>query len=316
MGHTHEGMATIYTITHMIALELDGLDEAQRKRFEQRLERYARTKEEQAIHTYIKKLNKEAAELGVHNRLQAQLEAHIGSTYLPEAMAELEQGKYIDFWLKGDPAPFERLLHHFQNLSTYTPRLIHSDFRTADIADASIDVIVTDPPYPKEFLPLYGDLVEFAARVLKPGGSLLAMAGQSWLPEIYAQMTGRGLDYNWTLSYLTPGGQSPQIWPRKVNAFWKPVLWYIKGKPNRWVGDVVKSAVNDNDKRFHFWGQSESGMANLIAKVSMAGDTILDPFMGGGTTGIIALKMRRKFIGIELSADAFQTASARFEALE
>ena len=46
---------------------------------------------------------------------------------------------------------------------------------------------------------------------------------------------------------------------------------------------MAKSAVNDNDKRFHHWGQSESGMADIINRFSKPGDTILDPSMGGGT---------------------------------
>ncbi|MCI0660700.1 MAG: hypothetical protein L0220_06475 [Acidobacteria bacterium] len=52
------------------------------------------------------------------------------------------------------------------------------------IANDSIDFIITDPPYSKEYLPLYAALSETAARVLKPGGSLVCLAGQSYIPEI------------------------------------------------------------------------------------------------------------------------------------
>ena len=54
--------------------------------------------------------------------------------------------------------------------------LIHADLIDAEVADESVDCIITDPPYPQEFLPEYGKLSRFAARVLKPGGSCLAMA--------------------------------------------------------------------------------------------------------------------------------------------
>jgi site-specific DNA-methyltransferase (adenine-specific) len=74
---------------------------------------------------------------------------------------------------------------------------------------------------------------------------------------------------------------------------------------------VLKSAVNDNDKRFHEWGQSESGMADLVERFSAPGDTILDPFMGAGTTGVVAVRSGRRFIGIDLDADAVKQASAR-----
>ena len=54
--------------------------------------------------------------------------------------------------------------------------MIHADLIDAEVADESVDCIITDPPYPQEFLPEYGKLSRFAARVLKPGGSCLAMA--------------------------------------------------------------------------------------------------------------------------------------------
>lgn len=191
--------------------------------------------------------------------------------------------------------------------------LYSGDFRDVllDIEPDSVDVIITDPPYPREYLSLYQALACHAARVLKPGGSLLAMAGQSYLNRLYPMMD-EYLAYHWTISYLTPGGQSPQIWPRKVNTFWKPILWYVKGEyGGDWHGDVIKSDVNDNDKRFHHWGQSESGIARLVDAFSSPGDLILDPFVGGGTTGIVAIAMSRRFIGIDISDEAITTTRQR-----
>jgi len=40
-------------------------------------------------------------------------------------------------------------------------------------------------------------------------------------------------------------------------------------------------------------------------------DTILDPFMGSGTTGVAALRLGRKFIGIEIDETYFQIAVDR-----
>jgi len=42
-------------------------------------------------------------------------------------------------------------------------------------------------------------------------------------------------------------------------------------------------------------------------------ETILDPFMGSGTTGVAAVQMGRKFIGIELDPDYFKIACKRIE---
>ncbi|MFC2187322.1 DNA methyltransferase [Fulvivirgaceae bacterium LMO-SS25] len=299
----------------MDQLLVELLPENLREKYLKRLARYANKYGSEKLPKYIKKLNAEIQREELKAKLSEKLIASIKPQYLESALFEIENGKYLDWYLKDQTEPFEKMLDHFSQLKSYNPTLLHSDFREASIEDNSIDLIVTDPPYPKEFLHLYKDLAQFAARVLKPGGSLVAMAGQSYLPEIFDLMKVDGLQYNWTISYLTPGGQAPQLWQRKVNAFWKPVLWYTKGKNQRWVGDVVKSAVNDNDKRFHFWGQSESGMGNLISKVSSVGDIILDPFMGGGTTGLVSLQLHRKFIGIEIDADSFHNANERIEDL-
>lgn len=175
----------------------------------------------------------------------------------------------------------------------------------------SIAAIITDPPYEEKYIPLYEDLAKMAARVLKPGGSLIVMTGQYHLPQVLERMI-LYLDYQWTLAYLTPGGQSPQIWARKVNTFWKPVLWFVKGRyEGNWIGDVCTSPTNMNDKRFHEWGQSEEGMAELVERFTLPGDLILDPFCGGGTTGVVALQLGRRFIGIDEKEAAIEMTAAR-----
>ena len=57
-------------------------------------------------------------------------------------------------------------------------------------------------------------------------------------------------------------------------------------------------------------------MAWLVRLVSKEGDTVLDPFMGSGTTGVSATKLNRNFIGIELDKDYFEIAQKRIEAAE
>ncbi len=189
-------------------------------------------------------------------------------------------------------------------------RILHGDMREvmAAMEPGSIDVIITDPPYPREFVPLYGDLARLAAHVLKPGGSLLAMAGQSYIPDLLALMTPH-LRYHWTVAYMTPG-QSTQIFPRRVMPSWKPVFWFVNGDyDGPWHGDVIQSVAND--KRFHHWGQSESGMGALIERFTDAGDVILDPFCGGGTTGKVALDLGRGFIGIDTDTAHVATSLRR-----
>lgn len=178
----------------------------------------------------------------------------------------------------------------------------------------SVDFIITDPPYPKKYLPLYSTLADLAQYVLVPGGSLVCMVGQSYLPEVFNHLICEhaGLNYQWTLAYLTPGGQSVQLWDRKVNTFWKPLLWFTNGEYKReWHGDVCKSEPNDNDKRFHGWGQSESGMRDIVERFTMPGDMILDPFCGAGTTGVVAVSLLREFVGMDVDAKCIKTSEER-----
>ena len=51
-----------------------------------------------------------------------------------------------------------------------------------------------------------------------------------------------------------------------------------------------------------------------IISWSNEGDTVLDPFMGSGTTGVAAVNTNRSFIGIELDPDYFEIAKQRIEA--
>lgn len=52
-------------------------------------------------------------------------------------------------------------------------------------------------------------------------------------------------------------------------------------------------------------------MAEYIANSSKRGETVLDPFMGSGTTGVAAVGLGRKFVGIELDEGYFDIACQR-----
>lgn len=171
------------------------------------------------------------------------------------------------------------------------------DIRTYQ-TEKKFDFIITDPPYPKEYLELYGILAKRANEWLKPGGLVIAMCGQSYLDQIYSMMS-KYLDYYWTACYLTPGQPKP-LRQKQVNTTWKPLLLFTrqgdryKGKI---FGDVFKSEANDKD--MHKWGQSESGMLSIISSVCLPGQSIFDPFCGASTTGVAALKQNCLFQGID-----------------
>jgi hypothetical protein len=167
----------------------------------------------------------------------------------------------------------------------------------ADLFKSGIkpDAVITDPPYPYEFLPVFTELAEGCKAAGVP--LVAVMSGQSYLPEVMRRLSEH-LRYRWTLAYMTPGGQAVQQWKAKVNTAWKPVLLF--GDAVEWFGDVATSKPNDNDKRFHGWGQSESGMADLIERLTKPGQLICDPFLGGGTTAVVCLALGRRFVGCDI----------------
>ncbi len=171
------------------------------------------------------------------------------------------------------------------------------------------DFIITDPPYPKEYLPLYETLAIRSKEWLKDNGLLIMMCGQSYIDEIY-KMLDNQLIYYWTACYLTPGQPTP-LRQRQVNTTWKPILIYSKNKDykGKIFGDVFKS--DGNDKDFHKWGQSVSGMYSIINQICLPGQSIFDPFMGAGTTGIAAIKYGCLFDGIDISEENINISKAR-----
>ena len=252
-------------------------------------------------------------------QLSAAIPEPACSEYLANVQGELKaNSEYTDEYLKAK-APgdkFNKLIQaqidDWQQKNNV--KIIVKDIRllTADdIASESVDCIITDPPYPKDYIELFDDLGALAARVLKPGGSLVVMTGQLYLPR-YLELLSKHLTYHWMLAYTTPGGQAVQVWNQEVNTFWKPLLWFVKDQRDaRWVSDVINTPVNANDKRHHHWGQSEFGVAAMVDKFTNPGDVVLDPFLGGGTTGLVCKERGRKFIGVEIDEVEAKKAIAR-----
>jgi len=175
-------------------------------------------------------------------------------------------------------------------------------------APCQYDFIITDPPYPREYLHLYEVLARRAAEWLKPEGLLIAMCGQSYLAAIHLAL-GTHLNYYWTACYLTPGQPTP-LRHRQVNTSWKPLLIYSRQEyKGKIFGDVFTS--NKPDKDHHEWGQSVSGMYHIISQMCLPGQNILDPFCGAGTTGVAALQHGCLFAGIDISQENVDITRAR-----
>ena len=54
-------------------------------------------------------------------------------------------------------------------------------------------------------------------------------------------------------------------------------------------------------------------MERMITHSTDAGDAVLDPFMGSGSTGVAAINLGRKFVGIEIERRYFDMACERID---
>ena len=195
--------------------------------------------------------------------------------------------------------------------------LYNADFRDVlpKLAEDSVGMIFTDPPYAKEYSHLYKDMADLTRPIASQGASLITYIGHYAAPLI--------LDYfnrfpEWRYWWMIAidqrhsGGRMEMI-GKYVRIHWKPMLWFVKGgrANNNFVDDMIDSIAPD--KELHEWEQSENVAEHYIEMLSKPGDWILDPFMGSGTTGIAALSLGRRFIGIEENKERFATANNRIE---
>jgi hypothetical protein len=187
-----------------------------------------------------------------------------------------------------------------------TVTIHHGDFREV-LADLSgVDAIITDPPYPREFLPLLGDLAVWADKVLAPDGVLAVLIGQTYLPEVYRLLDGHR-PYRWTCAYLTPGS-SYISYQGKVQSNWKPLILYGGGD---WLPDIVKSDGDGAAKTQHKWGQNYGAFHTIVERLTTRGQTVVDPFMGAGTTLLAAHALGRHAIGCDVDSAAVATSRER-----
>ncbi|HQJ74818.1 MAG TPA: site-specific DNA-methyltransferase [Bacteroidota bacterium] len=69
----------------------------------------------------------------------------------------------------------------------------------------------------------------------------------------------------------------------------------------------------ERHKTTHPTEKPESLIERIVLIGSKEGDTVLDPFMGSGTTGIVAKKLERNFIGFEISKEYFSISKRRID---
>ena len=210
------------------------------------------------------------------------------------------------------------------------------------ISTNSIDLVITDPPY--KLNKTTGSMTS-TSKAEKWQGNLKAgdktaniinmVKFSEWLPEVYRVLKKDAHCYIWIndKNLIDLCNEAEKVGFKLHNILvWKknnvtPNRWYLKycefilflhkGKsfPIRNMGDAQLyecDNINGKDK-LHPTQKPIEYLERLIIKSSNEFDTVLDCFMGSGSTGVACKNLNRKFIGIELDDNYFNIAKERIE---
>ena len=204
------------------------------------------------------------------------------------------------------------------------------------------DHIITDPPYnisksnnfstmasskrqgvdfgawDKEF-----DLVSWigqAAKLLNKGGTFIIFNSYRNMTPIINALEVAGLEVKdvlkWVKSNPMPRNTNRRYVQDTEFAIWavspkKPWV-FNRPKDKKYLRAEFNSAtVAGHERTSHPTQKSLKVMSEIIEIHTNKGDSILDPFMGSGTTGVAAKKLGRHFTGIELDENYIKIASER-----
>ena len=222
-----------------------------------------------------------------------------------EMILEARSSKLLDDLFKDNPDRIKLLLGDFREQSKQIP-------------DNSVDLIFTDPPYyTTADLPFYGELAKLAARVLRPGGNLVVYSGHHFIIDA-GHLIKESSDHRLKFVHqhiILHSGQREVLFAYNIGVRYKPLLWFVKDvqSPNdsfvSYTEDVIPS--DPVAKEYHKWQQSPVEADYMISNLTVENQVVLDPFLGGAKTAIAALKLNRKFIGIEIKEDIFNIAKGR-----
>lgn len=120
----------------------------------------------------------------------------------------------------------------------------------------------------------------------------------------------------------------PLLYKTRFKFSYEFIIWADKGHghffnyqlmynvDNEEMQDVwIIPAVQMKEKKYgyHPTQKPEALLERIIKSSSLKGQTILDPFMGSGTTGVVSKRLQREFIGIEKDNGYFKIAKKRIE---
>lgn len=189
-----------------------------------------------------------------------------------------------------------------------------------------VDVVITDPPY--------GEQTHAGARTGKGDEILVSFASitEEQLIAVAAQCVQKArrwvvMTCEWKHAaalerlealvrlgvWIKPNG-SPQFTGDRPGMGWEAVACLHRPGKKRWNGGGHHAVwtFNKTDGE-HPTQKPLPLLEKWLKQFTDAGETVLDPFMGSGTTGVACMKMGRKFIGVEMDQKYFDVACQRIE---
>ena len=171
-----------------------------------------------------------------------------------------------------------------------------------------------------------------ARRVLKPDGAIWVIGSYHNIFRVGTIL--QNLDF-WVLNDVIwrKTNPMPNFRGRRFTNAHETLIWAAKSQKSRHVFNYeAMKALNDdvqmrsdwelplctgnerikeNGKKAHPTQKPESLLARVILAATRRGDVILDPFFGTGTTGAVAKRLNRNFIGIEQNPGYVKIAKTR-----
>jgi site-specific DNA-methyltransferase (adenine-specific)/modification methylase len=187
-----------------------------------------------------------------------------------------------------------------------------------------VDAVITDPPYG------LGELSGISKKRNRNAYAGFDDTEQNVIDNVIPAIK-RSLELAGGRGLITPGCRCLQLYPRAraIGGFYQPaavgmspwgfvgfnpVLFYGKdprgGKGQSSVATTLTEKASTDE---HPCAKPLGAMLWMVKKGGFVGETILDPFMGSGTTGVAAIQLGRKFIGIEREPKYFDVACKRIE---
>lgn len=166
---------------------------------------------------------------------------------------------------------------------------------------------------------------EEAARVIKRGGSLIVFMAVIKVETVIALAEKHGFYYKTTGTWhkLNPMPRNMNLQFINSTESWIYFVYDARtgtfNNEGRALHDFYETPVTPKSERAYGKHPTQKPvelMDYFVKTLSNPGDMVLDPFMGSGTTGVSAVNLGRRFVGIEIDESYFDIACKRIRGAE